>query len=116
MSLTKDDLLAIKQIVNEAIDERVPKIIDEQVPGIVTGVVQPMLDTLRDDMIARIDRLDDSLSMQLENGLEEVRKDVAGVKDMVNRVDMQQHTMAEQLDDHAVRLNRIERKLKLRVA
>lgn len=56
MSLTKDDLRAVKQLIDSSIDERVPKIIDERVPGIIDGRVQPMLNKLEKRLVRKFDR------------------------------------------------------------
>ena len=54
MSLTKDDLMAVKQLIDDSIDGRVPKIIDDR--------VQPMLDKLEDRTFKRLTRLEASLT------------------------------------------------------
>ncbi len=68
MSLTKQDLASIEKLFktsNDGLEER---------------------------LIARIDDLDDVLSMQVEHGLQEVRDHVGAVKEVVDRIDhVQQH-------------------------
>ena len=65
MSLTTDDLQAIKQLFDESlgantpkiIDERVPQIIDQEVPRMIQTQVQPMLDKLERRVSAKVDNL-----------------------------------------------------------
>ena len=49
MSLTKDDLQAVKQLIDSSIDERVPVIIDAR--------VQPMINKLEKRLVREIDGL-----------------------------------------------------------
>jgi hypothetical protein len=63
MSLTKQDLNAIGKLI-EASEHR-----------------------LENRLIARIDELDDVLSLQMERGLQEIRDDIHAVKSVVDRID-----------------------------
>jgi|GEM_PF-3170915 len=101
MKLTPDDIVVITTIVNTAIDTRVPKVVHD--------TVQPMLDGLEARVIQRIDDLDDALSLQMEHGLQEVRDQISVLADTVGRIEMQQRAMVAQLDDHSVRLGRLEK-------
>ena len=71
MSLTNDDLRAVKNLIDGSIDER----------------VLPMFGKLESRLTKRIDDLDDSLSMQMENGLQEVRDQISSVKETVERIE-----------------------------
>jgi hypothetical protein len=64
MSLTKDDLKAIKKLIDDSIDDRVPRIIDERVPGLV----QPMLDNLEKRLTSK--------HYELKGELEDFRRQV----------------------------------------
>ena len=61
MSLTKQDLDAIKGLIDNSINERIPKIINEQVPAIidesVPKIVQPILDRLEKRLTVKIDQV-----------------------------------------------------------
>lgn len=65
MSLTKQDLAAIKSLIDDSIDSRVPKIVDER----IERKVQPMLDILELRLTKRltkkIDNKADSLALQV---------------------------------------------------
>jgi radical SAM superfamily enzyme len=65
MSLTKDDLKAIQNII----DTRVPIIIDER--------VQPILE-----------EFEERLKIQMETGLQEVRNQVSNLQASVNRIEV----------------------------
>lgn len=106
MSLTKEDLQAIQCIISGTIAQDVPNIVrsilQHEAPRIVRETVQPMLNDLEDRTMKRFDRLaqriddlDDSLSLQMEAGLQQIR---------------------DQLGDHETRLHTVERKLKIRTA
>lgn len=94
MTLTKDDLSAIAGLI----DDRVPKIMTE-----------PLL-AMENRLLARINDLDDVLSLHMEHGLQEVRNQVATVysnldnelcevKKVVDRIDrVQQAELAR--NDH----------------
>jgi hypothetical protein len=105
MSLTKDDLRAVKQLIDESIDNRVPKIIDAR--------VQPMLDKLEDRtfkrltnlegklneritnvtsnlearLIRHMDELDDAMMIQTESGLQDIRNQLGEVNNTLGRVE-----------------------------
>lgn len=81
MSLTNDDLQAIK------------------------GVVQPM-----------IDKLDEDLSIRTANGFAEVDKSFAkvnlkldGIEVTVNKIDSRSFATADKIDDHEVRIIKLEK-------
>lgn len=63
MSLTKQDLAAIEKLIKASND------------------------SLEERLMARIDDLDDMLSMQTEHGLQEVRDQVSVVKEIVDRTE-----------------------------
>ena len=96
MSLTTNDLQAIKGIVDDAIDRKVP--------GIVTRIVEPA-----------INRAINELSRQTAAGFAEVHekidrmdKRLTRVEDTVDRIEVHLRAHDEQLDDHAARIGRLE--------
>lgn len=58
-------------------------------------------------MIARIDDLDDTLSMQTERGLQEVRDQVVAVKVVVDRIDGVQQAELERNDRQDAAIHQI---------
>lgn len=75
MTLTRHDLAAIKQLITETIDTRVPKIIDERVAKIVDARLHAMIDeripAIIDDRIPRVmqpllDRLERRLTVKVD--------------------------------------------------
>lgn len=105
-TLTKDDLAAI----GELIDERVPKI-----------MAKPLL-SMENRLIARIDDLDDVLSMQMERGLQEVRYQLSEVntklsgkidtvKQVVNRIDSVQQAELTRNDHQDEAIKRLRENL-----
>lgn len=98
MSLTQDDLQAVKQLIDSSIDERVPRIIDERVPAIIDGRVQLMLDKLEDRTFKRLSRLedrlikrindvDDTLARQTTAGFEEVHDKITDLSVQLNSIE-----------------------------
>jgi hypothetical protein len=83
MSLTKQDLTAIEKLI-EASESR---------------------------MITRIDDLDDVLSLQTEHGLQEVRDQIADVKEVVDRIARVQQAELERDDQQDAAINQIRQKL-----
>lgn len=97
MSLTQDDLLAIKGLIDTSIDERVPaiinervpRIIDERVPGIIdervssifderlTDVIENKLPAIIDDRIdQRVLPLFDKLEKRLTHRINQLALDI----------------------------------------
>ena len=72
MTLTKDDLQALKQLVDSSIDNRFSAIIDERVPAIINARVQPMLDRLE----AKLDKRLLYKFDELNGKIEDLRRDV----------------------------------------
>jgi len=70
--LTKDDLQALKQLVDSSIDNRFSAIIDERVPAIINARVQPMLDRLE----AKLDKRLLYKFDELNGKIEDLRRDV----------------------------------------
>lgn len=137
-TLTRDDLVAIGQLIDELvpkiIDERVPKIIDDLVPKIIDERVPALMDervpvimegrlqAMEDRLVARIDNLDDTLSMQMEHGLQEVRDQVTDVdkrlsgeiseiKRTVQRIDRVQQAELERNDRQDAAIYQIRKNL-----
>jgi hypothetical protein len=88
MSLTKQDLAAIEKLI------------------------KTFSNTLEDRLTARVDDLDDTLSMQTENGLQEVRDQVSAVKEVVDRIDRVQHTELERSDRQETAISQIRKSLR----
>jgi hypothetical protein len=105
-TLTKDDLAAI----GELIDDRVPKIMAE-----------PLL-SMENRLVARIDDLDDVLSLQMEHGLPEVHDQLASVaaglsseisevKTVVDRIDRVQQTELARNDHQDEAIKKLRKNL-----
>jgi hypothetical protein len=119
MSLTRDDLQAVKQLIDSSIDERVPKIIDERVPAIIDERVQPMLDKLEDRTFKRLSRLEhrlnvridetnETLAQQVAAGFEEVHSKFEGVHDKFEGVHDKIDNLSVQMHDIGQTVERIE--------
>ncbi len=123
MSLTADDLKAVKQLIDDSIDERVPKIIDErvpkiiservpaiiasQVPGIMDSRVQPMLNKLEKRLTRKIDglRLDvGKFSLETTNNFNKLDK-------RVDNLSKRLEVVADMADYNRVETRKIKRKL-----
>lgn len=102
MSLTKDDLKAIAGVVKEIVDDAIE--LSDQRTAVGFAEVH-----------GRIDGLSVGLH-RVESGLDEVKVRLGTVENTVGRIEMQQRAMIDQLDDHSVRLNKVEGTLKLKAA
>lgn len=87
MSLTTSDLKSIKDIVDTSANR------------------------LEVSFIKRIDELDDTLSMQMEQGLQEVRDQVSEVKQIVNRIENVQLREITRVDGHETSIVNIRKAL-----
>lgn len=96
MSLTKDDLQALKKLFDSSIDEHVPRIIDEhvpaiiegRVPGIIDGRVQPMLDKLEKRLTDQLDQLTldvGQFSLETTNNFIDLRARINEIDDRQDR-------------------------------
>jgi hypothetical protein len=92
MTLTKSDLQAIRQIIQDEVKELLEPAIDEVLQLTAAGFAAV------DQRFALMDRR----LIRLEHDMEEVKL-------TVGRIEMQQRAMAEQLDNHALRLARLEK-------
>lgn len=88
MSLTKQDLNAIGKLLEASI-----------------GASESRL-------IARIDDLDDVLSLQMERGLQEVRNDIGSVKSIVDRIDRVQQAELTRNDRQDEDIKKIRKTLR----
>lgn len=91
VSLTKHDLLAIKQIVDDAIE------VSMQQTAAGFAEVHAKLD----QMGGRLDHV--------ETNMRGVKTDLSNVKDTVARIELQQRAMVNHEDEHDIRLNRLEK-------
>ena len=83
MGLTKQDLAAIERLI-EASESR---------------------------LIARIDDLDDVLSLQTEHGLQEIRDQLSDVKEVVDRIESVQQAELERNDRQDFAIKQIRKSL-----
>jgi len=97
MSLTTDDLRAITHIVNTAVDTAITK----RVPPIVQRIVDEAVDNLAQQTAAgfaevheRIDRLQDDMTV---------------VKAKIIGIEAEQRAIVAHIDEHGVRLDRLEK-------
>jgi uncharacterized iron-regulated protein len=97
MSLTKDDLKAVKQLIDDSIDGRVPKIID--------GQVQPMLDKLEDRTFKRLTRLETRLTERIDDVNDKLaQRTAAGFVEVHDKID----GLSAQVDNIKQTVKRIE--------
>lgn len=84
MSLTDDDLKAIKGIIDSSIDERVPAIVQKQIDDNVPAIVQKQISGRVPKIVKTI------VSAELELAVDELRQHVAagfaGVDDQFSKV------------------------------
>ena len=93
----------IDERVPKIIDERVPKIIDERVPGMIKKAVHDSEVMLLDEM-ERFDKKN-------ERKFAEIQKDQRELKELYRMIKNEQETitmMLKQLQDHEVRITRLE--------
>jgi DnaJ-domain-containing protein 1 len=88
MSLTKQDLTAIEKLI------------------------QSSSDGLESRLIARIDDFDDTLSIQMEHGLLEIRDDISSVKVVVDRIDRVQQAEITRNDKQDADIKQIRKSLR----
>ncbi|HET7060008.1 MAG TPA: hypothetical protein VFH99_01670 [Candidatus Saccharimonadales bacterium] len=137
MSLTKDDLRAIKKLfdtsfderVPKVIDERVPKIIDERVPKIINERVPKIIKEIVPEMIdARVQPMLNKLEKRLTDKIDQLTLDIGqfslettnNFRDLEfrlgNKVDDLDDKLCgttEMADTNRVEIAKIKRKLKL---
>ena len=87
MSLTRNDLKSIKDIVDTSVSASETR------------------------LIKRIDELDDTLSIQMENGLQEVRDQIFEVQKTVNRMEKVQLREIIRVDGHETSIINIRKSL-----
>ena len=110
MSLTKDDLQAVKQLIDSSIDERVPIIINEHVPTMINEHVQPMLDRLEDRTFKRLTRLEHRLNERIDETNETLaRQTAAGFEEVHNKID----NLSGQMHDIGQAVERVEQSQQL---
>lgn len=124
-TLTQDDLMAIKQLIDSSIDERVPniiddrvpKIIDKQVPGIINkhipGIVQPMLDRLEKRLVHKLDQLTlyvGQFSLETTNSFIDLEKRLS---EKIDVLDDKLTLTTEITDTNRVEITKVKRKLGL---
>jgi hypothetical protein len=61
--------------------------------------------------MARIDDLDDALSMQMEHGLQEVRDDISSLREVVDRIDHVQQAEVARNDRQDADIKHIRKNL-----
>jgi polyhydroxyalkanoate synthesis regulator phasin len=94
MSLTDDDLKAMKRLFNDSLEKRVPKIIDEHVPKIVEKYIDNLklevgqfsLETTRrfDDLERRLTGQIESLGAKLSSKIDYLRDDLVETTKMAD--------------------------------
>ena len=111
MGLTKQDLDAIKGLIDNSIDERLPRIIDERVPAIiderVPRIVQPMLDRLEKRLTVKIDQLTldvGQFSLETTNNFMALNAHVDDLDDGLAKV-------VEMTDNNRIEIRKLKHKL-----
>lgn len=96
MSLTSDDLQAIKGIVENIVDDAKEEIKIDVAAGFTE--VHEKIDGLRTDVD------------ELRTDVDELKTDMAEVKDTVSRIEDVQRAEVARVDDHAERIAKLEAK------
>ena len=101
----------IDERVPEIIDERVPKIIDERVPKIIDRLVPGMIKkSVHDSEVMLLDEME-RFDKKNERKFAEIQKDQRELKELYRMIKNEQETitmMLKQLQDHEVRITRLE--------
>ena len=101
----------IDERVPEIIDERVPKIIDERVPKIIDRLVPGMIKkSVHDSEVMLLDAME-RFDKKNERKFAEIQKDQRELKELYRMIKNEQETitmMLKQLQDHEVRITRLE--------
>ena len=85
-SLDKKDLKQIKEVVDESIDERVPKIIDERVLGIVERVAEPYFTAIQENfnhIDERFDKIEKLILADHKRRIEKLETELKKVKELL---------------------------------
>jgi hypothetical protein len=101
MSLTQDDLLAVKQLIDSSINERVL--------GIIDGRVQPMLNKLEKRLIRKID----GLTLDIGKFSHETTDNFNKLNDRVDRLSEKLASTADMTDYNRVEIRKLKRKSRL---
>lgn len=75
------------------------------------AAIGKLIETSEGRLIARIDDLDDVLSLQTEYGLQEVRDQISDVKAVVDRIEHTQKAELERNDSQDTAIKQIRQKL-----
>lgn len=113
MPLNKKDLEKIKKVVNDSIDERVPKIIDERVPSLVEKVVEPYFMAIQNDFNRNFEE-HQKFFEKLEKNSEEHKDMQLDLRNFGRRITAIENFLAEHgvlLREHSVMLNNIKEEL-----
>ena len=101
----------IDERVPEIIDERVPKIIDERVPKIIDRLAPRIIkQTVHDPEVMLLDEME-RFDKKNERKFAEIQKDQRELKELYRMIKNEQETitmMLKQLQDHEVRITRLE--------
>ena len=89
MSLTKDDLKAIQQLI-ETSEKR-------------------LMERLTTQIIARINELDDTLSLQAGKGFNEMQHKIAAVDDHIGRVERIVQAEVSRIDQHETMFGKLRK-------
>jgi len=109
MSLTKDDLAAIKKLIDGSIDERVPAIIDERVPAIINERVPTIVQKI---ISAEVEKAVDEIKQHVAAGFEEIHERVIRVEGKVDAIAQVQQAELERVDYHDRTLTRMRKMLR----
>ena len=133
MNLTKDDLQAIKTVVDHTVDTRVKNIvdtaIDTRVKDIVDTSIAVAIDTQVKDIVDTalntgvktiVEDAIEGLARQTAAGFNEVHKElgelqerVGNVEDIVGRIELTQQAEVKRVDEHGLEIRRMKRKLSI---
>jgi methyl-accepting chemotaxis protein len=113
MSLTKDDLAAIQQIVHATVRPMIDELAQDTALGFeeVHGRIDS-LQTSQDDMRADLDGVKTGLS-EVMTDLSEVKADLSDIKSTVNRIENIQRSEVSRVDEHARAITIVNKKLSI---
>lgn len=101
----------VAKVTTRIIDERVPEIIDERVPKIIDRLVPGMIKkSVHDSEVMLLDEME-RFDKKNERKFAEIQKDQRELKELYRMIKNEQETitmMLKQLQDHEVRITRLE--------
>lgn len=111
MSLTQDDLAAIKKLIDGSIDERVPAIIDERVPAIIKELVPQLVQPIIDAAEARLSKEISILAKDTADGFHEVHDKINVLQATADTIQRVQQAEVARVDEQSSRITKLKKAL-----